>query len=104
MTNNFLGFSIKFIFFYLILFFLGRGIHILLNNFKKIQETKNKVFGININIFYPILGLIYLGNFLIILNFFLPLNSLSTYILLLPVLVNIKSLQRLKSLKTYHFI
>ena len=103
MTNNFLGFSIKFIFFYLILFFLGRGIHILLNNFKKIQETKNKVFGININIFYPILGLIYLGNFLIILNFFLPLNSLSTYILLLPVLVNIKSLPKIKIFKNLPF-
>ena len=103
MTNNFLGFSIKFIFFYLILFFLGRGIHILLNNFKKIQETKNEVFGININIFYPILGLIYLGNFLIILNFFLPLNSLSTYILLLPVLVNIKSLPKIKIFKNLPF-
>ena len=103
MTNNFLGFSIKFIFFYLILFFLGRGIHILLNNFKKIQETKNKVFGININIFYPVLGLIYLGNFLIILNFFLPLNSLSSYILLLPVLVNLKSLPKIKIFKNLPF-
>ncbi len=103
MVNNFLSFSIKFILFYFILFFLGRGIHILLSKFKKIEDTKNKLFGISINIFYPVLGLIYLGNCLIILNFFLPLSTLLTYVFLLPVLINLNSLPKIKIFRNLPF-
>lgn len=60
----------------LYLYFFGRGI-LIIKNFKfekNIINDKEKVFGIKINTFYPIIGLFVIGNFSVVYNFFLPIN------------------------------
>ena len=67
---------LKYLLFYLFLFLLGRSfiliIQILLFNTKNLPE---EIFKIKSTIIYPLVGLVFLGNFLILLNFFMPLKS-----------------------------
>lgn len=63
------------ILFYYLSFFLGRSFVIFtrLNNSKPLGRIK--IFDSNIVIFYPILGMFFLGNFLFLVNFIFPINS-----------------------------
>ena len=47
------------------------------------------IHGINIYVLYPIVGLFILGNLLFLINFFLPLKSNFSYLVLLFLLINI---------------
>lgn len=79
------------IFVYLILFLLGRSFCLTFLQNKKNVEDTSMVFSTNITIFYPLLGLFYLGNFLFILNFFTPLDlAIVPYLLLFPIVFNLK--------------
>lgn len=82
---------IAFLFFYLSIYFLGRGV-------LKIFKTKLKnIYEIPINILYPIFGLFYLGNSTILINFFFPINSFVSYFLFaLPLLFNLLEIKRMK--------
>ena len=74
---------LKYLIFYLFLFLLGRSfiliIQILLFKTKNLPE---EIFKIKSPIIYPVLGLVFLGNFLILLNFFMPLKSPFVFIIL----------------------
>ena len=74
---------LKYLIFYLFLFLLGRSfiliIQILLFNTKNLPE---EIFKIKSTIIYPVVGLVFLGNFLILLNFFMPLKSAFVLIIL----------------------
>jgi hypothetical protein len=72
-SNNFIFFLIKFILFYFIFFFLGRGLLLCISKFKNIDDLK--VSGFNVYIFYPSIGMVLFGNYLFLLNFFQPINS-----------------------------
>ena len=48
-----------------------------------------KVSNLNIYIFYPVLGIILLGNYLFLLNFIVPLNSFYSFFIILFLLPNI---------------
>ncbi len=100
MTNNFLFYTLKFFIFYLVFFLLGRGLHIL---FRKKDFEYHKPFGLNINIFYPLFGVFFVGNYLIFLNFFLPLNSVLSFLCLVPIIVNLNYLPKLKTFKNFIF-
>ena len=67
-VNSYIFLVVKFIFLYLLLFLLGRSVLILFKKDKKIDE--NKILNLDIQIIYPIVGLIFLGNYLVIFNFF----------------------------------
>jgi hypothetical protein len=72
-ANNFIFFLIKFILFYFIFFFLGRGLLLCISKFKNIDDLK--VSGFNVYIFYPSIGMVLFGNYLFLLNFFKPIDS-----------------------------
>lgn len=80
----FLKYSSLYCFFY----FSGKSFDKLLDKlFFKNLNTRDTLLNINKFYLFPIIGLIFIGNILIILNFFVPLNSLIVYffILLIPV-------------------
>lgn len=78
LNNNFIFFGFKFFVFFLFFFFLGRGLMLCFTKFENTDEYK--IAGLDIHIFYPVIGMIFYGNFLFLLNFFLPLST--RYILL----------------------
>ena len=74
---------LKYILLYIFLFLLGRSFLLIIQKllFKSNEIPKN-IFKINSTIFYPLIGLVFLGNFLIFINFFLPLKNVWVLILL----------------------
>jgi len=82
---------VAFLFFYLSIYFLGRGIFNIFN-----CKLKN-IYDIPINILYPIFGFFYLGNLTLLINFFFPINSFVSYFLLaLPLILNLRDVQQMK--------
>ena len=67
-----------------ILFFIGRG-NIILLNFSlknKVPVDSAKIFNINICYFYPVIGMLSLGNFAFLLNFITPLEQTLLWVLM----------------------
>ena len=83
-TINFVLYISLFIF----LYFLGRSFLItnslIVNKKKYLNE---KIFEMKSNIFYPVIGIFYLGNLLIFLNFFVPLNNIYVVIFIFLLLI-----------------
>ena len=67
----------QFLAFYSLLFLLGRGLTQAINFFFIKDETlvDKKIFGINFEFYYPILALFFIGNTVVILNFFTGVNN-----------------------------
>ncbi|MDC0871413.1 hypothetical protein OAQ05_01315 [Acidimicrobiia bacterium] len=66
----------------------GRSFLIILDKFfYKETNFPDKIFNINKILIYPIIGLIFVGNFLVLINYFLPLKSNYVYVLLLLLLL-----------------
>jgi len=87
---------IKYQLFYLFLFLLGRAFVIIIQRlFFSNKELPKKILSVRSSIIYPVIGLVSLGNFLIIINFFLPIKNISVFmflgLLLLINLMNINS-------------
>ena len=99
--NTYIFLVVKFAFFYLFLFLLGRSVLFLFKKDIKIDE--NKILNLDIQIIYPIVGLIFLGNYLVIFNFFLPIKSNLTFLVLSLILINIRSLPRLEIFRKLSF-
>ena len=82
-----------FLFFYFFIFFSGRGISILL----KVQDEE--YFFLPLGIYYPIIGLFYIGNISLILNFFIGITEMiSLIVLTFPLLFNFLNLKKLSIL------
>ena len=87
------SFFILLIKYYLLLIFLlffGRSFIVIYSKFflNKMSDEID-IHGINIYVLYPIVGLFILGNLLFLINFFLPLKSNFSYLVLLFLLINI---------------
>ncbi len=77
---------------FFIIYLLGRSFVLTTYNLKKTKVDELLIFDTKITLFYPILGMFYLGNALFIVNFFLPLNNkIMIGLLFLPILLNIKN-------------
>ena len=77
---------LSFLIFYSLIYFHGRGIkHVF---FKK----KNIIlYNIPLNILYPLISLFFIGNFAVLLNFFIAIDNLVSYsIILIPLIFNLK--------------
>jgi len=73
---------------FIFLYFLGRGF--LITNSLIINKKINlneKIFEMRSNIFYPVIGIFYLGNILIILNFFIPINNIVVFVFIFLLLI-----------------
>lgn len=82
--------SIYFLIFYLVLYLLGRGILITTRPIFNIPEISNiKVSNFPIPIIYPLFGLFYIGQVVLITNFFVGSDNLFVYIFgALPLIAN----------------
>lgn len=91
---SFFEFFIKFSFLYSFLFLIGRSFTILFHNAIKEKEIPNFILSTKKAILFPIIGLAVLGNFLILFNFLLPLDSIFIKIILLIfILINLTDLK-----------
>ena len=93
---------IQYIVFYLYFYLAGRALVILLSRFSyKSYFIPDTILEIKSNILYPILGLIFVGNILVLLNYFIPLGSLAVkvilIIILMPNLLHVKNKSYIKS-------
>jgi hypothetical protein len=85
--NTFIFFGLKFLIFFLFFFFLGRAVLML---FLKGKNPDNlTISGFNIYLFYPLIGVIFYGNYLVIFNFFLPISSKFVYLYLFFLVPNL---------------
>ena len=67
-------------FLYIFLFFQGRAFLLVLNRLLiKEKKLPTKILEIKASILYPIVGIVYVGNILVITNFFVKLNSGISY-------------------------
>ena len=85
---------LSYIAFYAFFYLSGRSFLILLSSFTKISFNK-KILFTKISITYPILGAFFVGNLLIIFNFFFPLKSFFIGIILFSfLLINFKNINK----------
>ena len=89
-----------FIFFFL---FAGRGITITLNYFleNKYLIDEEKIFGIKLFYYFPIVGLFAIGNIAVIYNFINPINQTFVIFCLLLLLPNLVKKLQLKTLGAF---
>ena len=81
---------ISFLFFYLFIYFVGRGI------FKLFGKKTTEIYGIPLNIFYPLIALFYIGNLTLVLNFFTQITfQISVVLMIIPLLVNFFNLKKI---------
>ena len=82
--------SLYFLIFYLVLYLLGRGILIATKPIFNIQEISNiKVSNFPISIIYPLFGLFFIGQIVLITNFFKGSDNLFVYVFgALPLIAN----------------
>jgi ribonucleoside-diphosphate reductase alpha chain len=75
----------QFLFFYFLLYSFGRAVFQLLNLYlnNKGKSVAEKIFGFNIEFFFPVLGLFVLGNIVVIFNFFSGINNIIFWIILI---------------------
>ena len=67
---------------------VGRSFLIIFKKYLfKDQDISKKIFNINQIILFPVLGIVFVGNILVITNFFLPLSNLFIYAILIGLLV-----------------
>tara|TARA_A100001035_G_scaffold34600_1_gene23139 strand:- start:281 stop:1951 length:1671 start_codon:yes stop_codon:yes gene_type:complete len=79
----------QFLTFYFLLYSFGRAVFQLLNFFldKKEKSISDEIFGLNIEFFFPVLGLFVLGNIVVIFNFFSGINNTIFWIILILIFV-----------------
>ena len=75
---------IIFLTFYFVLFFSGRAFFIIISKFTDNNlEENQKIFGVPLYFYYPVIFLFGLGNLTLFLNFFVPVSEIFIYMLLL---------------------
>ena len=82
MIVSLLTLSLKYGIFYIVFHSTGKSV-IKIYEFVRKQKIPKKILYTNVKIIYPILGLFAVGNFLVVFNFFYPLENIYIYLLLL---------------------
>jgi len=97
---------IIFIAFYNLFFFIGRGFYCLLLTKNYLRPNK-KIFNLDINLFFPLIGLFAIGNITFLINFFIKISQSVTLICILCLLLlNLlyKKLNLDKNVLIYNFL
>jgi hypothetical protein len=96
---------IIFLSFYYLAFFSGRGVCLLFKN-KSEKDVNSKQFieGVNVDIFYPVISLFFIGNCLVLVNFFTSLKTAFPVIVLVIIFMLLGNLRvkfEIKNLKMW---
>ena len=77
------------------LYLVGRSSTLVFSNLlNKNIHLPEKIFNVNVKIVYPLIGIVMFGNFLVITNFFLPLNS--PFVILFSILIILPNFKKMK--------
>lgn len=91
MITSFLILFVKFLMFYTILSLTGRGfLALLLKKLDSFSIDEVSILGIPLIFFYPVFGVIFIGNFLFLFNFLLPIKNPFVYLFLFINIFNFK--------------
>ena len=74
---------IKYIAIYIFLLLIGRAFTILIEKYFLKTTLSGEILETKRLIFYPIIGAVFVGNLLILINYFLPLKNLFVYVMLM---------------------
>ncbi len=95
---------LKYLLFFGYFYFSGRSINLIISKFYK-NRNESVILKIRKEIIYPILGLIFIGNLLILLNYFIELkNNLILIILIISLMPNLSDLRFKYSFNNYNLI
>ena len=83
MLATFSGLIFKYIFMYLYLFLTGKSTILLIDYLRKKKLKEEYLLYTKIEILYPLIGIIFIGNLLFLLNTFLPLENVIVSIVLI---------------------
>ena len=95
--------SLAFIAFYYFSYFCGRGILIIIESKSKVNLKDSSLFNIPIKIFSPIVYIFYIGNLVLIFNFFSGFNFLTYLLGIFPIFFNFKAHRKLEINKYLFF-
>lgn len=91
--NNFIVVYFKFLILYIFLYLLGKSLLIITSKLSKINlNNKLKIQYIEVSVFYPLLGLFFMGNILVVWNFIFPINKYAFIPLFLIIILGLKNL------------
>jgi len=92
-VNNFIVVYFKFLILYILLYLLGKSLLIITSKLSKINlNNKLKIQNIEVSAFYPLLGLFFMGNILVVWNFIFPINKYAFIPLFLIIILGLKNL------------
>ena len=92
-VNNFIVVYFKFLILYIFLYLLGKSLLIITSKLSKINlNNKLKIQNIEVSAFYPLLGLFFMGNILVVWNFIFPINKYAFIPLFLIIILGLKNL------------
>ena len=92
-VNNFIVVYFKFLILYIFLYLLGKSLLIITSKLSKINlNNKLKIQNIEVSAFYPLLGLFFMGNILVVWNFIFPINKYAFIPLFSIIILGLKNL------------
>ena len=99
----------KYLIIYVTLYFIGRAFLIIYSKIVRGDNFLNKnFFETRLSIFYPIIGIFFLGNLLNILNFIIPLKSMGIFLIIGIILTfnlfNIKIIETISIQNVMYYI
>ena len=83
---SFLVLLIKYLIFYIYLYFSGKSLFLIINYFRKKESPEKYILLTRVEFLYPLIGIIYVGNILFLLNTFFPLDSIFVNLILLLII------------------
>ena len=103
--DNFFFLAIKFYFLFFLFTFSGRSLMIIFSkSFLNEKSDDIEIQGIDIQIFYPLIGMFLMGNYLNLINIFLPLKSNFSFLFLLILFVNFYEKVNINKLRTFSYV
>tara|TARA_B100001029_G_C15063999_1_gene461620 strand:+ start:4773 stop:6440 length:1668 start_codon:yes stop_codon:yes gene_type:complete len=95
----------KYILLFIVFFLLGRSFFLITNKLFNIDNHSDKeIFGTDITLFYPLVGIGFLGNIIFITNFMLPVKSILNFLIILSFIsINFLNKPRFDLFEKYKF-
>ena len=103
--DSFFFLAIKFYFLFFLFTFSGRSLMVIFSkSFLNKKSDDIEIQGIDIQIFYPLIGMFLIGNYLNLINIFLPLKSNFSFLFLLILFVNFYEKVNINKLRIFSYV
>tara|TARA_X000000368_G_scaffold417249_1_gene413128 strand:- start:4074 stop:5699 length:1626 start_codon:yes stop_codon:yes gene_type:complete len=103
--DSFFFLAIKFYFLFFLFTFSGRSLMVIFSkSFLNKKSDDIEIQGIDIQIFYPLIGMFLIGNYLNLINIFLPLKSNFSFLFLLILFINFYEKVNINKLRIFSYV